>query len=317
MPPILVLGEALVDRLPGGSVAGGAPFNVARSLAALGVPVHLISRVGGPNTNGSEAVDGEVVETVDADGALVMASARHFGLSEAGLQRDALHATGAVTVHSLQGEGGIAAGHRFEIHADAAWDYLDAQHAFQNLPAERASVVYFGTLAQRSAQSRQSIRAVLESTAALRYLDLNLREPFGTRELVAESLARADWLKVNDDELALLLDWFAPTVPGLMQQFSLQRLILTRGADGWVTYNTLGVCELSGPSSPVAKLADTVGAGDAFSAMLLAAHSYGMALGTALPLAAGYAARMCEQHGPMAHDPEFFEPWLRALRRPL
>lgn len=277
------------------------------------MPVHLISRIGGPGARRS----GDVADAVDDDGALVLASARHFALSEAGLQRDALHATGAVTVHSLQGDGGIAAGHRFEIHADAAWDYLDAGQALQGLPAEPASVVYFGTLAQRSAQSRQAIRAVLQSTTALRYLDLNLREPFGTRDLVSESLARADWLKVNDEELALLLAWFAPTVPELMQQFSLQRLILTRGADGWAAYNTLGVCELSGPSSPVPQLADTVGAGDAFSAMLLACYSHGLALATALPLAAGYAARMCEQHGPMAHDPAFFEPWLRALRSPL
>ena len=313
MAPILVLGEALVDRLPGGPVAGGAPFNVARSLAALGLPVHLISRLGGFSTSRSE----DVAQAVDEDGARVLASARHFGLSEAGLQRDALHATGAVTVHSLGGEGGISAGHRFEIHADAAWDYLDAQQALQSLPTEPASVVYFGTLAQRHPQSRQAIRAVLESTAALRYLDLNLREPFAMRELVAESLARADWLKVNDEELALLLAWFAPTVPELMQQFSLQRLILTQGADGWSTYNTLGQCELSGPSSPVQQLADTVGAGDAFSAMLLACHGHGVALATALPMAAGYAARMCEQHGPMTHDPAFFEPWLRTLRGPL
>lgn len=306
MAPVLVLGEALVDRLPGGPVAGGAPFNVARSLAALGVPVHLVSRIG--------VQDG----VADVDGARVLASARHFGLSESGLQHDPDHATGAVTVHRMNAAEirDMAGGHRFEIHADAAWDYLDGSIALRSLPQQGASVVYFGTLAQRSPQSRQAIHAVLESTKALRYLDLNLREPFGTRELVADSLTGADWLKVNDEELAILLAWFAPTVPELMRQFSLQRLILTRGAEGWATYNALGVCESTGPSSPAPHLVDTVGAGDAFSAMVLACHFHGLALENALRLAATFAARMCEQAGPMSHDPAFFEPWLRTLRGP-
>ena len=307
MAPVLVLGEALVDRLPSGPVAGGAPFNVARALAALGVSVHLISRIG--------AQDG----AADADGARVLESARHFDLGLTGMQYDPEHATGAVTVQCMHGADGnsMAGGHRFEIHADAAWDYLDTELALRSLPTQGAGMVYFGTLAQRCPQSRQAIRALLESTNALRYLDLNLRAPFGTRELVAESLARADWLKVNDEELALLLAWFAPTVPELMRQFSLQRLILTRGAEGWATYNTLGHCELAGAACPVVDLVDTVGAGDAFSAMLLACYSHGIALEKALPLAASFAARMCEQAGPMSHDPVFFEPWLRTLRGPL
>ena len=317
MAPILVLGEALVDRLPSGRVAGGAPFNVARSLAGLGVPVHLVSRIG--------RQPGMPDGVADEEGAMVLASARHFGLSEAGLQFDAAHATGAVTVHSLAAADngddddneGIAAGHRFEIHANAAWDYLDAAQAVHSLPAAGAQVVYFGTLAQRHPQAREAIRAVLERTSALRYLDLNLRAPFATRDLVAESLARADWLKVNDEELAILLAWFAPTVADLMQQFNLQRLILTRGENGWASYNVLGQCELTGPASPVQQLVDTVGAGDAFSAMLLACHSLGIPLKAALPMAAGYAAQMCEHSGPMAHAPAFFEPWLRALRSPL
>lgn len=306
MAPVLVLGEALVDRLPGGPVGGGAPFNVARSLAALGVPVHLVSRIG--------VQDG----VADVDGARVLASARHFGLSESGLQHDLDHATGAVTVHSMNTAEtrDMAGGHRFEIHADAAWDYLDRTIALRSLPKQGASLVYFGTLAQRSPQSRQAIHAVLESTNALRYLDLNLREPFGSRELVADSLTRADWLKVNDEELAILLAWFAPTVPELMRQFSLQRLILTRGAEGWATYNAQGGCESTGPSSPAPHLVDTVGAGDAFSAMVLACHFHGLALEKALPFAATFAARMCEQAGPMSHDPAFFEPWLRTLRGP-
>lgn len=302
MAPILVLGEALIDRLHSGPVAGGAPFNVARSLAALGLPVRLISRIGAQ----------------DEDADRVLASARSRGLDVSGIQRDPLHATGAVTVHSH------GASHSFEIHDNAAWDYMDTDAALAALPKHAPGVVYFGTLAQRHSESRQAIRSVLERTSALRYLDLNLRPPFTPRTLVAESLARSDWLKVSDDELATLLDWFGPAhtvdvhaapvtlepaVAVLMQQFSIKRLVLTLGARGWATFDARGLCDHSGPAAHVAQVADTVGAGDAFSAMLLAQVAKGGSLGFALPLAAGYAAAMCGQRGPMADDDSFFEPW--------
>ena len=315
MGSVFVIGEALVDRLPDGPVAGGAPFNVARSLAALGVPVNLISRIG----TGDED---------DHDGKRVLESARYFGLNEAGLQRDAAHATGIVTVHA-QAENG----HSFEIHDHAAWDFIDTEIALAQCAKQSPSLVYFGTLAQRHSSSRQAIRGVLEQTSALRYLDLNLRTPFAGREVVAESLARADWVKVNDEELNKVLAWFAPgaahldiTNPdnaqwvelgpallSIMQQFSLQRIFITLGAQGWTTCNAQGQCDHTGPAAPLTELADTVGAGDAFSAMLLAATLSGKPLQTALPLAARYAAALCEQRGPMVHSQSYFAPWRAAL----
>ena len=307
MAPILVLGEALIDRLHSGPVAGGAPFNVARSLAALGLPVRLISRIGAQ----------------DEDGERVLASAHARGLDTDGIQRDPLHATGAVTVHS----GGTS--HTFEIHDNAAWDYLDADAALAAMPEQAPGIVYFGTLAQRHSDARQAIRTVLEHTTALRYLDLNLRQPFTTRTLVAESLARADWVKVSDDELSTLLGWFAPThavdvlappatlqpaVLALMQQFSIQRLVLTLGAHGWATFDAQSHCDHCGPAAHLEQLVDTVGAGDAFSAMLLAMVAQGGSLRHALPLAAGYATAMCGQRGPMAETDDFFEPWRQRLQ---
>lgn len=315
MGTVFVIGEALVDLLPDGPVAGGAPFNVARSLAALVVPVHLISRIG----TGDED---------DHDGKRVLESARYFGLNEAGLQRDAVHATGAVSVHAQADHG-----HSFEIHDHAAWDFIDAELALAQCATLKPSMVYFGTLAQRHSTSRQAIRAVLDRTSALRYLDLNLRMPFAGREVVAESLARADWVKVNDEELNQVLAWFVPcaahfettnlvatrwadlvpALQSLMQQFSLQRIFITLGAQGWVTCNAQGQCDHTGPAAPLAELADTVGAGDAFSAMLLAATHFEKPLQIALPLAARYAAALCEQRGPMVHSKSFFASWRASL----
>jgi fructokinase len=307
MAPILVIGEALIDRLESGPVAGGAPFNVARSLAALGLPVRLITRIG----------------TQDEDAKRVMASARSRGLDVSGIQRDPLHATGAVTVHTN------GATHSFEIHENAAWDYLDTDAALAAVPVPNPEIVYFGTLAQRHIEARHAIRAVLKGTTALRYLDLNLRPPFTTRALVVESLELANWLKVSDDELSTLLAWFVPhhkvglsarpsslqpAVVELMRQFSLQRLVLTLGARGWATFDDKGHCDHSGPAEELSQVVDTVGAGDAFSAMLLATVAQDVRLNKALPLASGYAAAMCGQRGPMAEDDSFFAPWRQRLQ---
>lgn len=309
---ILVIGEALVDQLPSGPVAGGAPFNVARSLAALGTGGRFITRLG----------------AYDAFGQRVRQSALQCGLTTDGMQLDSRHPTGMVTVHA---DGTT---HRFEIHGNAAWDYIDADQAVQTLyemaDHQAPAVVYFGTLAQRNAVSRASIRAVLERTSALRYLDLNLRAPFDNRELVAESLELTHWLKVNDDELAQLVAWFLPVetamaihtrrpqdlepvIAELAQRFGITRTILTLGARGWASFDRVGKCDAHGPASPVANVVDTVGAGDAFSAMALAALTAGQPLSDALHLASGYAGAMCGQRGPMAGDDNFFEPWRRKI----
>jgi fructokinase len=112
--PVAVLGEALIDRFPGGDVIGGAPFNVARNLALLGAAPLMITRIG-----------------TDALGDSIVADFERFAMDTRGLQRDPAHATGTVAVH-MQGTH-----HTFEIGADSAWDHLDAAAA---VAAVRASV---------------------------------------------------------------------------------------------------------------------------------------------------------------------------------
>lgn len=286
MSPILVLGEALVDEFHDGAVAGGAPFNVARSLAALGAPVRFASRIG----------------TDDSAGRLVLDSAARFGLAVGGIQRDAARATGRVSVHE-DGQGG----HRFEIHADAAWDYLAA-------PAvDGARLVYFGSLAQRSAVSRAAIRASVKRVAGPRLLDLNLRPGTDTPELAAESLMLADWVKINEDELDRLLAWFEPTLPALMARFALGRVVLTRGEAGYALYGAEGRLLALGEGVVQPAFVDSVGAGDAFTAMLLAGLSLGRDLGATLQLANRYAAMICGVRGPLPDDPVALASWRDAL----
>lgn len=285
--PIALLGEALTDVFPDRDVIGGAPFNVARNLAALGAHPLMFTRVG-----------------TDVRGDAIAAEFDRFGMDTRALQRDAERPTGTVTVH-MDGTH-----HRFEIHTDQAWDRLDATEAVSVLRDAGPALVYFGTLAQRDPRSREAIRAAVAATAAPRVLDLNLRDGPDNRLLADESLALAQIVKVNDDELDQLLRWFGgftDTVPtwgsadwhgavqALMARYALKRLVITRGAQGWTCFDsTAGV--LSG-ASPKVTVRDTVGAGDAFASVLLLGETRGWPLATTLERAATFAAAVCTLQG--------------------
>ena len=284
--PILVLGEALVDEFHDGAVAGGAPFNVARSLAALGAPVRFVSRIGAD----------------DAAGRLVLESARRFGLGVDGIQRDAARATGRVSVYEEAGGE-----HRFEIHADAAWDHLEAPDVHD------AGIVYFGSLAQRGAVSRAAIRAAVKRASGPRLLDLNLRPGTDTPGLAAEVLMLADWVKLNEGELERLLAWFEPTLPALMARFALQGLVVTRGAAGYALHGEQGRLLAAGEGVAQPAFVDSVGAGDAFTAMLLAGLALRRDLGLTMQLANRYAAMICGVRGPLPDDAAALAPWREAL----
>lgn len=312
-PSVFVVGEALVDEFRERRVAGGAPFNAARSLAALtpGRPVCLVTRL----------------QLADEGGAALVASSQRFGIGLAGVQNDPVHPTGRVTVVE-EGDS-----HRFEIHAPSAWDFIELAPAQALLAAAPPAFFYFGSLAQRAAVSRASIRALAQQAGALgstRYLDLNLREGSSEPLLAAESLALTDWLKVNEDELAQLFAWFGSaddakadvlddvaalgaSVQRLMQRFCMQRLILTRGAGGYAAFDGQGRVLAQGSGLAVSATVDTVGAGDGFSAMLISAVLAGFELAPALALANRYAAALCGQRGPLPDDDAFFAPWQALL----
>lgn len=305
--PVWVVGEALVDLFSTGPVVGGAPFNVARTLTALGTPVRFVSRIG-----------------ADATGELLATNAERYGLSSGDLQRDPEHPSGEVHVHQHAGQ------HHFSIASDSAWDYLDGSSALRSLQGETPALVYFGTLAQRHLCSRQAVRTLLESTAALRYLDLNLREGPDNKALSETSMQLADWVKVNDEELDLVLQWFGtgrladgaldkgpevPQVAALMQRFSLTRLLVTRGAAGYMCFGADGRCHVRGQGIQVSNMVDTVGAGDGFSAMFLAASLRGLKLADALFLANAYAADVCTRVGPMPAAPDALLTWRQRLEQ--
>lgn len=303
--PVVVLGEALVDEFPDGTrIAGGAPFNQARWLAAFGLPTTFITRIG----------------ESDLGARCVLTSARRCGMAETGIQRDPGWATGRVTVR-LGPEGPS-----YRIEPESAWDHIDAAMARELTQRAAPAVVVFGSLAQRHAASREAIHAALGATSALRFADLNLREAPNLRELAEATLRLADWVKVNDDELRQLVAWFASdgTVPKdpaalehaqrqLVQRFGVQRVIVTCGADGWYTLDAEGRRDARGPAAPVPRIVDTVGAGDAFSAVVVAGYAAHWPLAQSLAAAARLASAVCGERGAMPEQTHFIDHWRSEL----
>jgi fructokinase len=248
---IVSIGEVVWDIFPNGRVLGGAPLNVAYHLSCLGLTVTAVSRVG----------DDEL-------GRSTKEHIKKLGLSVDGIQKD-----GALPTGQVQVTVGADNEPHFDIVAPAAWDNI-AQEPLADLPDGGFSLV-FGTLGQRDSRSRQTIRS-LWPRAAYRFYDVNLRPPFTTRELVAESMNAADMVKVNVEELLTMGQWFGITATDkieiakeLSMSYSLDTVVVTEGADGaWLL---AGGDIYTAPAEPV-QVADTVGAGDAFFATLIAGY---------------------------------------------
>lgn len=302
-PGVAVFGEALVDDFLTEQVVGGAPFNVARHLAAFGIAPLMITRIGS-----------------DDNGALVRSEFERFGMRDDGLQIDPQAPTGRVIVERS------ADTHRFEILPQQAYDRIDADAALAAMARCTPGVIYFGTLAQREATSRGALRALLAATPALRFLDLNVREGQVTERCVFESLHEADVVKVNEQELGALFRWYTHTQPPttdmaavevqlacsrLMRVFGLSGLIVTLGPRGVVYLSADGTPHGASGKAEADALVDTVGAGDAFSAIFLLGSARAWPLATTLQRANDFAAAICTLAGAVPADIAFYEQWHR------
>jgi fructokinase len=297
---VLILGEALIDHFPETQVVGGAPFNVARNLAALGALPLFITRVG-----------------EDADAATLLSEFTRWSMPISGVQRDALRLTGNVQVTFLDGQP------QYFIAPNQAWDAINLAHAQESLGMFKPSIVCFGTLAQRDAISRAAIRGVVEAARCLRVLDLNLRQCDDNEAISAWSLAHADIVKVNDDELEQLLAWFVSRqskdvvwgsathrqdIRVLMGRFGFSRLIVTRGAKGYAAFDAQGAVLAIG-EAPVVSVIDTVGAGDAFFAVCLLGEIFGWNFAESLSRASEFAASVCTLRGAVSVEKNFYQLW--------
>jgi fructokinase len=297
--PIAVFGEALIDDFGISQVVGGAPFNVARHLAAFGTAPLMITRIG-----------------TDAHGGAVRAEFDRFGMRVAGLQIDSGRPTGRVLVEQDDD------GHRFTILPDQAYDHIDADAALAAIRAAAPGLLYFGTLAQRAPGSRAALHRLLGAADVPRYLDLNLRDGQVDADCVLASIRQAHILKVNDEELAWLLAVVGLPAPEggaacacaeLIATFGLRGLIVTLGPRGALWFGADGSRIEAAPSGAV-DIVDTVGAGDAFSAVFLLGERSGWTLEATLARANAFAGAICGVRGAMPPEPTFHAAWLARWR---
>lgn len=288
-PIIVGLGEVLWDLLPAGRQLGGAPANFAYHAQALGAETWLVSAVGR-----------------DELGREALARLRAAGLDVRHVAEVATHPTGTVGV-----ELNAAGQPRFTIHENVAWDYLELGAATLAL-APRADAVCFGSLGQRGVVARAAIRQFLAATRpdCLRVFDVNLRAPHFTREVVLDSLAIASVFKLNDDELPVVAGWLGvPANEGavfarLWQAFPLLELAaLTRGERGATLLTRAERVDL--PTVPPPVLADTVGAGDAFTAALVCGWLARLPLRAIGERAVRLASFVCSRPGAMPDLKDF------------
>jgi fructokinase len=276
---VVGLGEVLWDLLPGGRQLGGAPFNFAFHCHQLGHPAVMVSRVGR-----------------DDLGREIRQALRDRGLSDDYLQEDPAHPTGTVSV-ALDAQGHPA----FTITPDVAYDYLEWEPSWTALFGQ-AVAVCFGTLVQREPAAQEAVgRALRVAANALVVYDVNLRQNFYTREVVESSLRVCRWVKLNDEELAVLRPLLqlrgkteAVTLRDLRRRYGVELACVTRGARGCLLQTDDE--EVVVPGVPVA-VVDTVGAGDAFTAGLLAAVLEGRGMEEAAAFANRLAARVAASPG--------------------
>ena len=277
---ILSIGEVLWDLLPSGRKVGGAPANFAFHCMQLGADVRMLSRVG------NDDLGRELIEFYQS-----------LGLSTELIETDATAPTGTVGVE-LSADGQPT----FTIHENVAWDNIKATDAAIQF-AKSADAIYFGSLASRNESTLQTIKELVTKTpsSALRVMDLNLRDPFVDNVVIESLLGLTNVLKLNDEELTRIATMFG--VPGsdvtqraewFIDKYGLKVLILTCGSLGSRIFANGKEYFCEGCKVEVA---DTVGAGDAFTAMVVVGLLSGLPINTINERANVIAAHVCTQNG--------------------
>jgi fructokinase len=282
---IVGIGEILWDVFPAGKVLGGAPANFAYHVSQFGFDGVALSAIG------NDALGNEIIENLSKKDLNYIIEKTPFATG-----------TVQVTVDSK----GIP---QYEICENVAWDNIPFTPEMEEL-ARKTQTVCFGSLAQRNSVSRATINRFLDCLpeTALKIFDINLRQHFYTLELIEQSLQRCNILKINDDEVLIvgkLFGWESKSELEICNQLlhscDLEIVVLTKGTLGSyvVTKN-----ETSFKPTPVVEVADTVGAGDSFTAAFVAALLHSQSISDAHQLAVDVSAYVCTQHGAMPVLPD-------------
>jgi fructokinase len=287
--PITVFGEVLFDHFPDGScVLGGAPFNAAWHLQAFAQAPRFISRIGR-----------------DPLGDAIEAAMRAWGMAVSGLQRDSEHPTGSVQVMIDDGEP------RYAILSVQAYDFIAADELAMEI---HDGLLYHGTLAVRHEVSRQALDVLKARHRGKIFLDVNLRAPWWKKDDVRRLLDDADWVKLNHHELAELQP-LSGDIKADMRAFQrthdLEGLVVTYGDQGALAVDAAGNHVNVAPA-PALQVLDTVGAGDAFAAVLLLGLNMGWNIKLTMERAQCFASALVGRRGATVQDIVFYQPFIEA-----
>lgn len=279
---VVGMGEALWDVLPEGKKIGGAPANFAYHVSQFGLPSCVVSAIG------DDALGKEIIENFTSK-----------GLDQ--LIAEVPYPTGTVQVEIDQ--TGIPL---YDIKENVAWDNIPYTEHLDAL-AKRTKAVCFGSLAQRNVVSRETINHFLDTMPkdddSLIVFDVNLRQGFYNKEILCKSMQNCNILKINDEELITVSRMFG--YPGidlqdkcriLLGKYNLKMLILTCGINGSYVFTPGNV---SFQPTPKVEVADTVGAGDSFTAAFIASILKGKSVTEAHTIAVKTSAYVCTQKGAM------------------
>ncbi|MGL5893976.1 MAG: carbohydrate kinase family protein [Bacteroidales bacterium] len=279
---IVGMGEALWDVLPEGKKIGGAPANFAYHVSQFGLSSCVVSAVG------DDALGHEIIENFTSK-----------GLTQ--LIETVPYPTG--TVHVELDQEGVP---QYDIKENVAWDNIPFTDKLKSL-AEKTKAICFGSLAQRNVVSRNTINLFLDAMPqnedSLIVFDVNLRQGFYNKEIICNSMERCNILKINDEELVTVSRMFG--YPGidlqdkcwiLLGKYNLKMLILTCGINGSYVFTPGNV---SFQTTPKVEVADTVGAGDSFTAAFISSIIKGKSVTEAHALAVQTSAFVCTKKGAM------------------
>jgi fructokinase len=282
---IIGLGEVLWDCLPEGKKLGGAPANFAYHIGQFGFNALAVSAIG------KDKLGDETLVSFNEKELKYIMPRIDFP-------------TGTVIVN-LDAQGVPS----YEIKQNVAWDNIPLTDELRNMALECRAVCW-GSLAQRNKISRNTIKTLIGSlpTDCLKIFDINLRQNFYAKDILHDSITCCDILKINDDELEIVKQMFGldklsmqDTCRTLLDEFNIKILVLTCGVDGSYVFTQEN---MSFKETPKIKVADTVGAGDSFTAAFAAAILSGKSIAEAHQLAVDVSAFVCTKNGAMPKLPQ-------------
>jgi fructokinase len=290
---ILVIGEILFDIFPNYRRLGGAPFNFAYHLKNLGFNVRFISRIGMDDTGK------EILHRLEL---------AQFNLDD--IQIDDTHPTGTVKVKLDQ-----SGTPQFDIISDVAYDYIKFVPEYHSALTNAAQMIYFGSLVQRSKAGCENLQTFLSLGASetSNFYDINLRPGCFNNAIVEKSLQKTHILKLNADELEKLKQMLALKIDNeefvyhLMETRSIKSVSLTKGESGSDLFTVHG--SFTSKPAEAIKVVDSVGAGDAYAAMLAAGLLKKWRPEEILERASLFASRVCEIKGAIPESANFYEPF--------